>query len=110
MPQANTTPITAKTLLRDASFQRGVADMLVGRAPRFDEQDIFGYEWGRQFGAIAPRDLPLVIKSTANPKAVKLLKRYFINGTLVNDAQRRTFLDWLMSDNELLRRALKNAR
>lgn len=86
-------------ILRQASFQRGVADMRAGRRPCFDDEiatdklffinDVghtMGalYEYGRQFGAVAPRDLPLMIARAANPAAIALLKTYFNNGTLMN--------------------------
>jgi len=85
MTQGDTHRVSAEEILCSAEFQRGVADMRAGRRPHFDDEKD-RYEWGRQFAAVVPRNLPLMVMAgrAANPKAVTLLRRCFRNGTLVN--------------------------
>jgi hypothetical protein len=58
MSQADTIPTTAADIIRSNEFQRGAAEARAGLPPRYDEMDFsWEYEWGRQFGIAAPRNL-----------------------------------------------------
>jgi hypothetical protein len=77
-PQAETHRVTVESIMRTAAFRRGVADVRVGRRPRFDdhkEADSWHYERGRQFGAIAPRNLPVMLGKRLNPAALEFFDK-----------------------------------
>lgn len=81
MTQLDTKNISTLSIMRSAAFRYGVADYRKGRAPRTDYEttdDRLLYEYGRQFGAIAPRNLLIVLPETQqlNPKAVKFYLRH----------------------------------
>jgi hypothetical protein len=74
MVQASTRQISVKTIMRSMDFRQGVADVRSGRPPRFDEYTGWWYEWGRQYGVIAPRRLEIMSATgkSLNPKALKV--------------------------------------
>ena len=76
MAQSETSPVSVKTIMRSVAFRHGVADARSGRSPRFDEYADGGwfYEWGRQYGVIAPRRLEIMSATgkTLNPKALEV--------------------------------------
>jgi len=76
MAQSETSPVSVKTIMRSLAFRHGVADVRFGRSPRFDEYAEGGwfYEWGRQFGVIAPRRLEIMSATgkSLNPKALEV--------------------------------------
>jgi hypothetical protein len=79
--QIEATPISDEKIMRSAAFRHGVADYRNGRAPRSDYEetdDRLLYEYGRQFAAIAPRTLQIVLPETRqlNPEAVEFFKRH----------------------------------
>ena len=62
--------------MRSEAFRRGVEDARAGRRPRFDGEpdDQWDYERGRQFGVLAPRNMPVLVprtKKQLNPAAIK---------------------------------------
>jgi hypothetical protein len=69
--QVETRPCSAESIMRHPHFARGLDDIRAGR-PFADqiEDSFWSYERGRQFGAIAPRSMPLFIKGKLNPKAI----------------------------------------
>ncbi len=73
--QIKTRTISLEKIMRTAAFRRGVADVRNGHKPRFDSETDgpWFYDWGRQFGVLAPHDLEIVlpIKKQLNPKAVE---------------------------------------
>jgi hypothetical protein len=78
--QIEVVPATVKEIMRSATFRRGVSDVRAGRKPRFDEEaegpEPWWYEYGRQFGVLAPRDMPIVLKGRLNPAAVRFFNRH----------------------------------
>jgi hypothetical protein len=77
--QCDTVLATAEEIMRDPSFRRGFADYRRGRKPNFDNVSNrwkWRYEWGRQFAAVAPRDMIIVLPRAKrlNPKAVELFE------------------------------------
>jgi hypothetical protein len=76
MSQATTKGISINQIMRSADFRHGVADVRSGRPPRFDEYAEGGwlYEWGRQYGVLAPRRLEIMSATgkTLNPKALEV--------------------------------------
>jgi hypothetical protein len=76
MAQTSTTAVSFKTIMRSRAFRHGVADVRSGRPPRFDEYAEGGwfYEWGRQYGVIAPRRLEIMSATgkSLNPKALEV--------------------------------------
>jgi hypothetical protein len=55
------------------NFARGLNDIRAGRRFADDvDDDLWAYERGRQFGAIAPTSMPLFQGKRLNPKAVRL--------------------------------------
>jgi hypothetical protein len=74
--QAERIPISIASVLRSADFQRGVAEYRARKKPDF-ENTSDQYELGRQFAAIAPRDLPITTSSgRLNTKAVTIYRRH----------------------------------
>jgi hypothetical protein len=73
--QVWTVRTTVRAIIRSPSFQRGVAEVRAGRLPRFDTENDWDYERGRQWAVVAPRSMPLLIGSKVNPKAVLIFKR-----------------------------------
>jgi len=78
MAQCDTGRTTVEKVMRDPDFRRGFAEYRAGKAPDFDKErrEDWAYERGRQFAAIAPRDMVIVLprKRQLNPKAVKLFE------------------------------------
>jgi hypothetical protein len=71
--------------MRAAQFARGLADVRAGRAPDYDgtdQDDYWAYERGRQFGCIAPVNMPLRIGSKLNGRAVALFKAAISRGLI----------------------------
>jgi hypothetical protein len=72
--------ITIEGIMRSTAFRRGVADVRGNREPRFDTELDGGwfYEWGRQFGVLAPRNMRIVLlrKRQLNPKAIELFRSF----------------------------------
>jgi hypothetical protein len=78
--------ISTETLMRSATFRRGVEEVRAGIPPDFDTHDSWNYERGRQFGLIAPRSMPLYIDDVRlNPKAVTLFNRAHARGWITNE-------------------------
>jgi hypothetical protein len=75
MAQVKTYEITTRDILRSADFQHGLADARSGRTPRFDEfEHNFLYEWRRQFAAVAPRGLKVLLSpKRVSSEAVRLV-------------------------------------
>jgi hypothetical protein len=65
---------STSTIMRRAEFARGLAEVRAGRAPDYDAHDdlLWAYERGRQFGRVAPLNMPLRFRGRLNPKAVAL--------------------------------------
>jgi hypothetical protein len=57
--QADTEITTTAAIIRSRAFQRGVAEVRAGLPPRYDDEFEWAYEWGRQFGIVAPCDLSI---------------------------------------------------
>jgi hypothetical protein len=56
--QADIEIVSTAAIMRDPSFLRGVEEYRARKRPNFESTD-WAYERGRQFAAIAPRDLPI---------------------------------------------------
>jgi hypothetical protein len=78
MTQTRTVRTTLDAIMQSAAFQRGVEDVRCGRKPNFDKPDEDGFYWqyerGRQFGAIAPRKMKIMVKGQLNERAFKLFQ------------------------------------
>jgi hypothetical protein len=63
--------------MRQPSFQAGVDDYRAGCRARFDQfPDDVAYEWGRQFAAIAPRNMTVRgINGQLSPAALRLYRK-----------------------------------
>ena len=59
--QADTELVSTAAIMRDPSFLRGVEEYRARKRPNFECTD-WGYERGRQWAAIAPRNLGAVIR------------------------------------------------
>jgi hypothetical protein len=71
--QAPCKPVTDQSIMRSGAFRRGVEEYRAGR--RFDDTyNDWNYERGRQWAAIAPRDLPVFIGRRINPAALRLMR------------------------------------
>jgi hypothetical protein len=74
--QIETSYCPPRAVMRRANFARGLADVRGGRA--FDSgvadqpDDFWAYERGRQFGCLAPLNMPLFDGGKLNGKAVAL--------------------------------------
>jgi hypothetical protein len=72
--QIPTDDCSPRAIMRHPNFQRGFIDIRAGQ--RFDadiDDGYWAYERGRQFGCLAPLDMPLFIDGKRlNPKAVRL--------------------------------------
>ena len=80
MTQMSTTSVSLERFMRSREFRRGLAEARAGQAPDFDTTSHpLMYEAGRQFGAIAPATMPVVVNGKLNPKAAALLQT--ISGT-----------------------------
>jgi hypothetical protein len=62
--------LSLQSIMRSAAFARGVADVRAGRPPRFDTEDNWEYERGRQWAIAAPPTMPLKIGCRLNPDAI----------------------------------------
>jgi hypothetical protein len=73
--QVNVSMCSTGSIMRHPHFARGLDDIRTGR-PFADhiEDDLWAYECGRLFGAIAPLSMPLFISGRLNRKAVKLFE------------------------------------
>jgi hypothetical protein len=58
--------------MRSKQFRRGVREVREGKAPRFDQEDNWSYEHGRQWAVFAPRDMPVMVGRQVNFKALML--------------------------------------
>jgi hypothetical protein len=65
-------PVSPTWVMRSPAFGRGVADVRAGRAPRFDLEDNWEYERGRQWAIVAPRTMPVTIGTRVNPAAISV--------------------------------------
>ena len=73
--QADTELVSVPTIMRHPSFRRGVEEYRARKRPNF-ECDDWAYEHGRQFAAIAPRNLKLFTANGAlNRVAVAICNR-----------------------------------
>jgi hypothetical protein len=75
--QADTRPVSTRTIMRSIGFRWGVNDYRTGHPFRDDVPPSWDwdYERGRQFAAVAPKDMPLKINGRLNPKAVATFER-----------------------------------
>jgi hypothetical protein len=72
------------TIMKHPHFERGLDDIRAGRALADDADDNYwAYERGRQFGAIAPRSMPLFDGKRLNPKAVRLFSTAIKRGLIL---------------------------
>jgi hypothetical protein len=80
MTQMRTASVALERFMRSREFRRGVAEIRAGQAPDFDttSQPLM-YEAGRQFGAVAPPTMLIVVNGKLNPKATALFQT--ISGT-----------------------------
>jgi hypothetical protein len=77
--QVPTTETSEESIMRKPSFMRGVKEYRAGKLPNFDTyitiDCAWDYERGRQWAAIAPRDLKVfTTPGKLNPKALILFK------------------------------------
>jgi hypothetical protein len=79
MVQASTRQVSVRTIMRSVDFRQGVADVRSGRPPRFDDYIGWWYEWGRQYGVIAPRRLE-IMSATGKTLNAKALEVFNTNG------------------------------
>ncbi len=72
-------------MVRSCEFNEGVADVRLGRPPRYDDLIAcdWNYERGRQWAQIAPMRMPTKIGGKANPQAVAILLRGFYDRTIL---------------------------
>jgi hypothetical protein len=76
--QADTEVVSTAAIMRHPSFLRGVQEYRARKRPQFECND-WEYEYGRQFAAIAPRNLKLFTASGAlNRIAVAIYNRNII--------------------------------
>jgi len=83
--QIRTRSTTAAGIMRDKRFQRGFADARAGLPPCFDDDVVgqqWGYERGRQFAVVAPRNLKLLVNGKLNPKALTAYEKHLAEGGL----------------------------
>jgi hypothetical protein len=79
--QVRTRFVSAEWIMTRRAFMRGVDDVRSGRSyPRdYDTWKDINYAWnyerGRQWGAQAPRDLPVRLAGKLNRKAVEWFRR-----------------------------------
>lgn len=72
------------TIMAHPHFERGLDDIRAGRALADHVDDNYwAYERGRQFGAIAPRSMPLFDGKRVNPKAVRLFSTAIKRGLIL---------------------------
>jgi hypothetical protein len=69
VPQAETCQTSVRKIMACAEFARGVADVRAGRPPRFDAENSWEYERGRQWAVAAPKTMPVKIGRRINPRA-----------------------------------------
>jgi hypothetical protein len=62
--------VSLGAIMRSAAFGRGVADVRAGRPPRFDAENNWEYERGRQWAIAAPATMPIKIGRRLNPDAI----------------------------------------
>jgi hypothetical protein len=77
--QASTFGTTIQEIMETCEFEAGVADVRLGRPPRFDDPIAWGwnYERGRMFAVIAPMRMPLKVgkRKRTNLRALQILGR-----------------------------------
>jgi hypothetical protein len=73
--QVQTTLVSLREIMGSREFQRGVAEVRAGRPPRFDREDSWEYERGRQWAIAAPKSMPLKIGGRINPKAIDIFHK-----------------------------------
>jgi hypothetical protein len=67
---------TAERIMSSQDFRRGVAEFRTGKPPNFETAS-WEYERGRQFGAVAPRNMVIVTRRRRlNQKALRFFKRW----------------------------------
>jgi hypothetical protein len=64
--------VSLSSIMRSAAFRRGVAEVRAGRPPRFDTENHWDYERGRQWAVAAPATMPLKIGRRLNPDAIEV--------------------------------------
>jgi hypothetical protein len=62
--------VSLSSIMRSAVFRRGVAEVRAGRPPRFDDEDSWEYERGRQWAIAAPTTMQVKIGRRVNPDAI----------------------------------------
>ena len=71
--QIETTVCSPLRVMQHPNFARGLADIRAGRAFADEVQDdLWAYERGREYGAIAPRSMPLFDGKHISLKALRL--------------------------------------
>lgn len=71
--QVETGTCSTESIMLHPHFARGLDDIRAGRRFADDlDDDLWAYERGRLFGAIAPTSMPLFLGKRLNPKAVRL--------------------------------------
>jgi hypothetical protein len=82
--QTPTTGCSIKEIMGHPHFARGLDDIRSGQ-PFGDHIDdaFWSYERGRQFGALAPLQMPLFIGRKLNPKAVMLFRAAMYRGLIL---------------------------
>jgi hypothetical protein len=83
--QAPTSGTSPERIMKSREFSAGVADVRLGRAPRFDDPIArdWNYERGRMFALIAPMKMPTKIGKELNPKAVLIFSRAMFAGEIL---------------------------
>jgi len=84
-PQSRPKPTSFTQVVRSKEFSEGVADVRLGRAPRYDDPIArdWNYERGRQWALLAPMRMSTKIGGNANPEAVELLRRVVAEGAIL---------------------------
>jgi hypothetical protein len=74
--QAETELVSVASIMRSPAFLRGVEEYRARKRPDFDQENNWQYERGRQWAAIAPRDLAITTPSgRLNRKALAIFER-----------------------------------
>ena len=61
--------VSLSSIMRSAVFRRGVAEVRAGRPPRFDDEDSWEYERGRQWAIAMPSMCTMGVKSHDSAQA-----------------------------------------
>jgi hypothetical protein len=73
--QAETEMVSAASVMRHPSFLRGVEEYRARKRPNFEDAD-WNYERGRQWAAIAPRNLKVFTRGRLNRVALLIFQRH----------------------------------